>query len=174
LIYFSHWRANQVTTATNKSGAGRFILRALLILIGLGVAFFLLLQLVPVNRTNPPLVSEPNWDSPATRDLAKRACFDCHSNETTWPWYSNIAPISWQVQRDVLEGRQKLNFSEWGQGEQEMDEIEKVILQGEMPPRNYLTLHPSAKLSAGEKQVLVQGLPGGMAEGVRSGEGDSD
>ena len=68
-------------------------------------------QLVPYGRDhdNPPVVAEPAWGSPATRELARRACFDCHSNETQWPWYSNIAPLSWLIQRDVDEGRDELN-----------------------------------------------------------------
>ncbi|HEY5650870.1 MAG TPA: heme-binding domain-containing protein, partial [Acidimicrobiia bacterium] len=73
------------------------------------------IQLVPYgrNHSNPPVVQEPAWDSQQTRELAVAACFDCHSNETEWPWYSNIAPVSWALQRDVDEGREELNFSEW-------------------------------------------------------------
>ena len=80
---------------------------------GIGViAAFLAVQLVPYGRAhdNPPVNSEPAWDSPATRALAKQACYDCHSNETEWPAYANIAPISWFVQHDVNEGRAVLNF----------------------------------------------------------------
>ncbi len=79
----------------------------------------LLIQLIPVDKSNPPVVSEPTWDSPQTRALAKDACFDCHSNETVWPWYAKIAPSSWLLAQDVDEGRSALNFSEWGQGEME-------------------------------------------------------
>ena len=76
---------------------------------------FGLIQLVPYGRdhTNPPVTSEPAWDSPQTKALAQKACFDCHSNETVWPWYSSIAPGSWLIYRDVVEGRGNLNFSEW-------------------------------------------------------------
>jgi len=84
--------------------------------VGLGLPLvFLALQLVPYGRdhVNPSKVSEPAWDSPATRALAKQACFDCHSNETEWPAYARIAPASWLVQHDVEEGRAVLNFSEW-------------------------------------------------------------
>jgi|KBSSwiStaDraftv2_1062776.scaffolds.fasta_scaffold2015676_1 Haem-binding domain len=75
----------------------------------------LLIQLVPVwlFQTNPPVVAEPAWDSPQTRALAQRACFDCHSNETQWPLYSRIAPVSWLITSDVIRGR-RLNFSTWG------------------------------------------------------------
>ena len=122
---------------------------------------FLLIQLVPYGRshTNPPVIAEPNWDSPETRALAERACFDCHSNETKWIWYSNIAPVSWLVQRDVDEGREKLNFSEWGQGRmRELDEISEVVYEGEMPPSKYLPMHPEARLTDAEKRSLAQGL----------------
>ena len=76
----------------------------------------LLIQLVPVwlFQTNPPVVAEPAWNSPQTRTLTQRACFDCHSNETQWPLYSRIAPISWLVTLDVVRGRRQLNFSTWG------------------------------------------------------------
>ena len=90
-----------------------------------------------------------------------RACFDCHSNETVWPWYSNIAPISWLVYRDVLEGREQLNYSEWGsqRGEgAEPGEAAEKISSGEMPPFYYLLTHPGTRLSDAEKQELVQGL----------------
>lgn len=135
------------------------------ILIGCGVVvlagllFFGLIQLVPYghNHQNPPVLQEPAWDAP-TRALAKRACFDCHSNESVWPWYSNIAPVSWLVQSDVDEGRQKLNFSEWGRGETEIDEIFEVIQEGKMPPGKYTIMHPSARLTTAERDALIKGL----------------
>jgi len=76
----------------------------------------LLIQLVPVwlFQTNPPVGAEPAWDSPQTHALAQRACFDCHSNETQWPLYSRIAPVSWLITADVVRGRRHLNFSTWG------------------------------------------------------------
>ena len=79
------------------------------------VLLALLIQLIPYGRdhTNPPVMQEPQWDSPQTRALTKRACFDCHSNETVWPWYSNVAPVSWLIYRDVSKGREHFNFSEW-------------------------------------------------------------
>jgi hypothetical protein len=120
------------------------------------------IQFVPYgrNHANPPVAAEPAWSSPEVRALAKRACFDCHSHETAWLWYTNIAPASWLIQRDVDEGRAKLNFSAWGQGEQEVDDAAEVIQNGEMPPWFYLPLHPDASLSAAEKQALIQGLEG--------------
>jgi mono/diheme cytochrome c family protein len=127
-----------------------------------GVGGFLLIQLVPYgrNHTNPAVVGEPNWDSPQTRELAQRACFDCHSNETVWPWYSNVAPISWLVQHDTDEGRQHLNFSTWGSGGQgrEPGEAVESVSEGQMPMPVYLITHSDARLTAAEKQALVDGL----------------
>ncbi|RMG96153.1 MAG: cytochrome C [Chloroflexi bacterium] len=139
--------------------AKKMFLRFGLLIAGLGI----LIQLVPYgrNHTNPPVIQEPNWDSPQTRELAKLACFDCHSNETTWPWYANIAPVSWIVQHDVDEGRRKLNFSEWSGGRREAErahEIIETIQEGEMPPPIYLLTHPQAYLTPEEKQLLIQGL----------------
>jgi len=101
-------------------------------------------------------VREPNWDSPQTRDLAKRACFDCHSNETVWPTYAKIAPISWIVANHVSEGRRELNFSNWHPREQ--NEAIETIIEGSMPPLYYTATHPAARLSAAEKQALIDGL----------------
>ncbi len=124
------------------------------------IAAFLIIQLVPYGRdhTNPPVVKEPNWDSPRTRELARTACFDCHSNESTWPWYTNVAPFSWLAQNDVEEGRAKLNFSDWGKGEEDPYEAIEVIQEGEMPPTLYLITHPQARLSQAEKDELIAGL----------------
>jgi mono/diheme cytochrome c family protein len=124
------------------------------------VLLFGLMQLVPFgrNHTNPPVAQEPAWDSPRTRELAVRACFDCHSNETTWPWYSSIAPVSWLVQRDVQEGRRELNFSTWGQQRERVREIGETVREGEMPPFFYVWMHPAAKLTAQEASELAQGL----------------
>ena len=155
------------------------IRKFVLIAIAAVAALFLLIQIVPYGRAheNPPVVQEPNWDSPQTRELAQRACFDCHSNETVWPWYSNIAPVSWLVQHDVDEGRQYLNFSEWGRGEEgnEPDELGEVILEGEMPPGQFLILHSEAKLTDAEKAALVDGLmaTAGRTPVASGGHGES-
>ncbi|HSR74031.1 MAG TPA: heme-binding domain-containing protein, partial [Sulfurovum sp.] len=69
------------------------------------------IQFIPYGKdhVNPQVIAEPEWDSKQTRDLFVRACADCHSNETKWPWYSNIAPLSWLIQYDVEEGREHFN-----------------------------------------------------------------
>jgi hypothetical protein len=113
----------------------------------------------PIVGHNPPVVHEPLWRSPETRALAVRACFDCHSNETVWPWYTRVAPFSWLVARDVAGGRAALNFSEWGTARGEgAEEMAEVILEGEMPPAIYLLIHPSAALNADEVDLLVSEL----------------
>ena len=140
-------------------------LKILIIIVGVVVVVaigIVLLQFIPYgkNHINPPVVQEPAWDSPTTRALAQKACFDCHSNETVWPWYSKIAPVSWLIQRDVDEGRQKLNFSEWQRAAsfEHLDEIGEVVTEGEMPPFQYYPMHPEARLSEAEKQALINGL----------------
>lgn len=129
----------------------------LLILLGI----FVLIQLVPYGHghENPPVVSEPPWDSPQTRETFFRACGDCHSNETRWPWYSYIAPVSWLVQHDVEDGRSEFNVSEWGMPRKnEGDEAAEKVREGEMPLPIYLIMHPEARLSAEEKRQFIQGL----------------
>ena len=118
------------------------------------------IQLVPYGRehTNPPTVLEPRWDSADTRELARRACFDCHSNQTTWPVYSRVAPASWLVYYDVVNGRAELNFSEWQRPQKEAREAPEVVHEGEMPPLPYRLMHGHARLSADERVRLAQGL----------------
>jgi len=134
--------------------------RIALSLIGLLALAFVAIQLVPYGRDheNPPVVAEPDWNSQETRTLFMTACGDCHSNETVWPWYSNIAPVSWLVQHDVEEGRGELNISRWGQGENEAHEAAEAVQEGEMPPPIFLVTHPEARLSDADKQALIQGL----------------
>jgi hypothetical protein len=129
----------------------------------LGVAaviLFALIQFVPYGRDheNPPVIAEPAWDSPQTRELFFRACKDCHSHETNWPWYASIAPISWMMQYDIDEGRSHFNVSRWGQGKQDADEAAGMLRKGEMPPWFYLPAHPEAQLTDAEKQALIAGF----------------
>jgi hypothetical protein len=122
------------------------------------VTLFLLLQLVPVDRTNPPIMQEVQWDSQETRELAQRACFDCHSNETIWPWYSYVLPISLRVVNHVDHGRFHLNFSQWDDEQEELDEVIEAIEEGEMPLRDYMLLHPEARLTDAETAQLIAGF----------------
>ncbi|HVS10446.1 MAG TPA: heme-binding domain-containing protein [Planctomycetota bacterium] len=124
------------------------------------VAALALLQLVPFGRdhTNPPVVREPEWDSPRTRELVRRACYDCHSNESRWPWYAHVAPASWLVQHDVEEAREHLNFSEWHLPQRHQFEAVEMVEEGEMPLWYYALMHPSARLDEAETKALIDGF----------------
>ena len=133
----------------------------MLVIAGLVViAVLVAAQAVPYGRahSNPPVIAEPRWSGPEIRALAERACFDCHSNQTRWPWYSHVAPVSWLVQSDVDEGRRVLNFSEWTRGNEEAQESGETVRDREMPPRTYLLMHPEAKLTNAERGQLAAGL----------------
>jgi len=136
-------------------------MRLLFRLIILLAVVLALIQLIPYGRdhTNPATVRELAWNAPATRVLAQNACFACHSNLTTWPWYTHVAPLSWLTEHDVQAGRAKLNFSEW-QRPQEAD-LQQVVnaLRGKsMPPLEYRLLHKEARLTDAQRQQLEGGL----------------
>jgi hypothetical protein len=124
------------------------------------VVVFGLIQLVPYGRahSNPPVTSAVRWDSPRTAELVKGACQDCHSNLTNWRWYSNIAPGSWLIQRDVNGGRDHLNFSRWNTPQPSVDQVVRQISGGGMPPLQYKLVHADARLSASDKRQLIAGL----------------
>lgn len=134
------------------------------------IAFVLVLlvgiQAVPVQRTNP--AGHGALVAPAdVADALRRTCFDCHSNETTWPWYSRVAPVSWLVSHDVTEGRQKLNFSNWEalsppQQAKAKGEAREEIDKGAMPPWYYAAIHRAARLPAQDRAALE----GRLKEGV--------
>ncbi len=131
---------------------------------GIGVAvligLFGLVQLIPYGRThtNPITRVEPSWDSPRTRVLAVRACFDCHSNETRWPWYASVAPMSWAVQLDVEAARQVVNFSEWNRPYDLGVFAGRRTRERMMPPAKYIAAHPEADLTDAELDELADGL----------------
>ena len=124
-----------------------------------GAAAFLIMQLIPYGRdhTNPPVVKEAPWNSPRTRELAAGACFDCHSNETVWPWYSNIAPGSWLLYGDVSGGRENLNFSEWQNNAQALGAADAVERKS-MPPKTYSVAHKAARLTDAQRAELALGF----------------
>ena len=132
-----------------------------LLVAGLVVLGFGLIQLVPYRVDNPPVKQEPTWDSPQTRKLAVAACYDCHSNETNTYWWEDVAPLSWWITNHVKDGRAALNFSECtqsgGRGENDASE---TVRNGSMPPNYYtwLGLHANAKLTQAEKDQLASGL----------------
>jgi hypothetical protein len=136
--------------------------RGSILKIGLLVAIgaFFLIQLVPYghSHSNPPVTRAWKFDSARTEQLATDACGDCHSNITTWPLESNVAPFSWLIQHDVEDGRGILNFSEWDHAQPDAGELASAISEGEMPPLQYKLLHPGARLSDSEKADLIRGL----------------
>ncbi len=138
------------------------IRRIVLIALAVGFALLLAIQLAPYGRqhTNPPVTAELAWSDPAVRELAVRACFDCHSNQVVWPWYSNLAPVSWIVQNHVQEARSTLNFSEWDRPQEGSREAAEVVQEGEMPPAYYKLMHRAANLSPAEVSQLAEGLAG--------------
>ena len=134
------------------------------VVLGMGI------QIVPYGRAriNPPVRQEPTWSNSVTRDLAVRACYDCHSNQTVWPWYAQVAPVSWLIQHDVDDGRRRLNFSEWSRPQRGTRNVARRIQRGSMPPWYYLLMHSQAKLSEAEKQALVKGLQETVRQGSAS------
>lgn len=124
-------------------------------------------RLVPAKRTNPPaqgaLIAPPRIAA-----ILKRACYDCHSNETRWPWYSRVAPISWLIVRDVETARKEINFSEWGSyypatRRRKLEWIGRALREGKMPPWPYRLIHPGARLSDADRTALEHWVESGLA-----------
>ncbi|MCB0060665.1 MAG: heme-binding domain-containing protein [Caldilineaceae bacterium] len=142
------------------------------LLIGFIVAVvggLIFMQFLPlgISRDNPPVTAEITWDTPNTEALARRACYDCHSNETEWPWYSYVAPISWMVVQDIVKGREVLNFSEWTPehaAAAETEEAVELVSKGLMPLPYYEILHPEATLNERETGELIYGLIATLSE----------
>ncbi len=134
--------------------------RRMIISAAVLAALFLLIQLIPVEQNNPPV--EANLVAPApVQDILRRACYDCHSHETSWPWYSRVAPFSWWLAEHVTEGRADLNFSQWPLFDFEVRElmlrdIEKQIVDGTMPLRSYVLGHREARISDRDREILLE------------------
>jgi hypothetical protein len=101
---------------------------------------------------------EPFRGSEVGNTLA-RACGDCHSNQTSLPWYGHVAPVSWWIHRHIREGREELNFSEWTkysalERHNELESICGVVSNGRMPPASYRVLHPESRLEAQDKKAI--------------------
>ena len=117
-------------------------------------------QVVRLTATNPPVHGDL-VAPPEVKRVLRRACYDCHSNETEWPWYSAIAPTSWVIRRDVNEGRRRLNFSDWADYEsdpetavQKLRQIATAVASRDMPPTYYRLLHAAARLTATQREVV--------------------
>ena len=133
------------------------------------LVLFALIQLIPVSRTNPPVESEIAAPE-QVKAVLRRACYDCHSNETRWPGYSRVAPASWLVAHDVKEARENVNFSVWGKLDDEarintLTTIAKEVGKGDMPLFYYVWMHPDAKLSEADGKLIVDWARSSRAEG---------
>lgn len=127
---------------------------------------FALLQFIQPTRTNPPVKNDFLTANAAPPDVAAMfhtACYDCHSDETRWPWYSYIAPMSWQIAQDVNDGRHDLNFSDWPidnpkRAWKNMENMSDLIGDGEMPLKKYTLIHKDARLTEAQRDELTQWL----------------
>ncbi len=122
------------------------------------LAVLLAAQLVPTDRTNPPSLGTLS-PSPQIEARLRRACYDCHSNETRWPWYSRVAPVSWFIVRDVTLGRKEVNFSEWGSyypvtRRRKLEWMGRSLREEKMPPWSYRLMHPGARLTEADVAAL--------------------
>ena len=126
-----------------------------------------------VKRTNPPIRNSVQWDSRATEEQFRRSCANCHSHETDWPWYAYVGPTAFLVVHNVNEGREHFNISMPNMGE--AHESSKAVIEGEMPPSDYLLLHPEASLNESQRRSFAQGLQatfGVRGDGVREHDED--
>jgi len=154
-----------------KTGARRKRSRkkiALWTILGL-IAVFVLIQFVPYGRdhTQQPATNAFKWSSPQAEAIAKKSCYDCHSNKTKWWWGVKIAPASWLAQHDIDDAQKVFNFSEWD-GSLTTEGLQNAI-NNNMPPLQFTLLHPSAKLSDADKQTLVDGFQASLADNGSSG-----
>lgn len=124
------------------------------------LVLFIIIQLIPVERENPASNSQLEITAPPqVKTILKKSCYDCHSNQTNWPFYSYIAPISWFITSDVKEGRRHVNFTEWNNLSPEKkkrvkEELLEEISEDGMPLPSYRMMHPDAKLSDEQKAIL--------------------
>src|ERR1035438_2876659 len=129
------------------------------------VAIFALLQLTNPARTNPPVtpghdLMATNAPPPQIAALLHAACYDCHSYETKWPWYSRVAPGSWLVVSDVNEGRRALKFSDWPEDSEraakKLERMSEELDYKDMPPAKYTIIHADARITDDQRKALIQ------------------
>lgn len=123
------------------------------------VALFLAIQLLPVEKTNPEETAPIQIADVKAKAVLDRACMDCHSNNTVWPWYASVAPVSWKIEEHVEHGREELNFSDWGnystkKALHKLEEIVEEVEEGHMPEDGYTLMHPEAKITHEDLAVL--------------------
>lgn len=137
------------------------------VLIGI-LVILVLIQLIRIDKTNPPVETANDFITIANppQDVAlilKESCYDCHSNTTIYPWYTNVAPVSWWLKNHINDGRKHLNFSEWRnytakKADHKLEETVEMVEEGEMPLTSYTLLHPKAKLTPAQRDKLVAWL----------------
>lgn len=127
-----------------------------LLLVSLILALALIASGLFAKRTNPDAANQVAWDSAETRDQFRKSCADCHSNQTRWPWYAYVGPSAFLMAHNVEEGREHFNVSNHHMGES--DDAAEEVREGEMPPRDYLLLHPEAALDDASRTQFAQGL----------------
>jgi hypothetical protein len=148
---------------SRADGTGRRALRAILWSASIAI---LIAQFVRPDHSNPAV--QGHLSAPLiVKNALERSCYDCHSNQTRWPWYSAVAPFSWWISREVEEGRRRLNFSSWsdytsdpGTEDQKLDEVARLIAGRAMPPWYYLAMHPEARLTSGERIAITRWIAG--------------
>jgi hypothetical protein len=134
------------------------------IILGI-IALFIVIQTIRLSRTNPPVIPSRSLEAhvevpPQVLSVFKRSCYDCHSNSTVWPWYSNIAPVSWYVIRDVNVGRSHVNMQDWEaqineqEGKEHLGLVCKLVREGKMPPADYRTIHKGTDISPAETEAI--------------------
>ncbi len=136
------------------------------------------IQFIPLQRTNPP-VQEEIPAPPDVKQVLQQSCYDCHSNQTEWPWYSYVAPVSFLVASDVNEGRRHLNFSTWNLYDQKkksrkLDHVAEEVEEGEMPLWYYLIMHQGAKLSDRDKARIKEWINSRGVSLQQPDNGDSE
>jgi hypothetical protein len=145
---------------------------------GILIVAGLVIQLIPVDRSNPPADAEIT-SPPEVVEILRNSCFDCHSNRTAWPWYSRVAPVSWFLSHDVSEAREEFNFSEWNAYPADTraelkKEMREEVDEGEMPPWTYTLLHPGARLTPSRARRFRAWTGGGEGTHAAGGEEEPD
>jgi hypothetical protein len=148
--------------------------RISLIIVAVLIVGFGLIQLIPVSITNPPVESDIQAP-PEVKTILKTSCYNCHSHETVWPWYSKVAPISWLLASDANEGRSRLDFSTWNKYKPEkqitlIDDALNEIKEGGMPPWYYTMKHTEAKITP-DKIKILEDWAQGYTKSVQKKEG---
>jgi hypothetical protein len=126
--------------------------------LGIVLLVLALAQLVPIDRSNPPVISDLPAP-PEVKAILQRSCYACHSHETVWPFYGYVAPVSWLLAMDIHDAREEMNFSTWNtyrvdEREHHLEEIVEEIEEGHMPPGHYRLFHPGEQIKASELELL--------------------